>query len=144
MLEIAQSKCTDEITPRFELDDAAAPSFPASSFDVIISRHLLWTLVDPESTFANWHRLLRPGGRLVAIDSISPSPRLPNPPSPYSEELLKALPLRHTGSTTPALELRSVCFIDAKAEPLEELHRLRLELDPEHEPSPLYAFVANR
>jgi hypothetical protein len=38
MLEISQSKCTNEITPRFELGDAAASSFPDSSFDVIISR----------------------------------------------------------------------------------------------------------
>jgi ubiquinone/menaquinone biosynthesis C-methylase UbiE len=145
MLEVARSKLTHADSPRFEIGDATDPDFPSASFDVITNRHLLWTLVNPESTFTKWHRLLRPGGRLVAIDSINPSPRLPNPPSPYSEELLKALPLRHTGSTAPVLEmLRSVCFVDAKAEPLEELHRLRLELDPEHEPPLLYAFIANR
>jgi ubiquinone/menaquinone biosynthesis C-methylase UbiE len=144
MLEVARSKLARADSLHFEIGDATDPGFPSASFDVITNRHLLWTLVDPKNTFTKWHRLLRPGGRLVAIDSISPSLRLRNPPNPYSEELMKALPLRHTGSTVPALEmLRSVGFVDGKAEPLEELHRLRLELDPEHEPPLLFAFVAN-
>lgn len=55
--------------PRFVLGDAVAPPFAAGSFDAVTSRYLLWTLRTPQNAFANWLRLLRPGGVLVAVDS---------------------------------------------------------------------------
>jgi ubiquinone/menaquinone biosynthesis C-methylase UbiE len=144
MLNIARSKAsTGDLS--FEIGDASNPAFRPASFDAITSRHLLWTLLDPPTTFANWYRLLRPGGQVLAIDSIAPSPTIPNPPSPYGEELLRALPLRHPGSTENALTaLKSACFTVVRAEPLEDLHKVRLELDPTHEPPLLYVFVATR
>ncbi|MGI5239547.1 hypothetical protein [Dactylosporangium sp. CA-139066] len=33
-------------------------------------RHLRWTLREPAIAMANWRRLLRPGGRLVAVDGF--------------------------------------------------------------------------
>ena len=50
--------------------DAVDPPLPAGSVDAVVSRHLLWTLTDPARAFASWHRLLRPGGRVVAIDGL--------------------------------------------------------------------------
>jgi SAM-dependent methyltransferase len=50
------------------LDDAVAPDFPPARFDAVTSRHLLWTLREPARAMANWKRLLRSGGRLVAVD----------------------------------------------------------------------------
>lgn len=35
---------------------------------MILSRHLLWTLPDPETALSRWIGLLRPGGRLVLIE----------------------------------------------------------------------------
>jgi hypothetical protein len=37
--------------------------------DVLVTRHLVWTLVDPRATFAEWFSLLNPGGRLLIIES---------------------------------------------------------------------------
>jgi ubiquinone/menaquinone biosynthesis C-methylase UbiE len=144
MLEIAQSKCTGEISPRFEMGDAAAPSFPDGSFDVITSRHLLWTLLDPVRAFCNWHRLLRPGGRVIAIDSLNPSPRQPQLTT-YSEEVIKALPLRHTGKPDPALELfRAAAFADVRAERLKNIEEIQQEIDPESAPPDRHVFIALR
>jgi ubiquinone/menaquinone biosynthesis C-methylase UbiE len=144
MLEIARAKCTDAVAPRFELDDAAAPSFPGDSFDVIISRHLLWTLLDPVRAFCNWHRLLRPRGRVVAIDSLSPSPRQPQLTT-YSEEVLKALPLRHPGKPDPALELfKAAGFTDARAERLKSIEEIQHEIDPQSAPPDRHVFIAVR
>ena len=54
---------------RFEEADAEQLPFPPSSFDLAISRHVLWTLPHPEAAIDAWIRVLRPGGRLVVVDS---------------------------------------------------------------------------
>jgi ubiquinone/menaquinone biosynthesis C-methylase UbiE len=54
---------------RFEEGDAEHLSFPPGSFDLIVSRHLLWTLPHPEAAIDEWIRVLRPGGRMVIVDS---------------------------------------------------------------------------
>ena len=38
------------------------------SYDVLVTRHLVWTLVDPQAAFREWHSLLKPGGRLLIVD----------------------------------------------------------------------------
>jgi SAM-dependent methyltransferase len=43
---------------------------PPASFDVVTSRHFLWTLREPAKAMASWRNLLRPGGRLVAVDGF--------------------------------------------------------------------------
>ncbi len=48
--------------------DAEQLPFEAASFDLVISRHLLWTLPHPEGAIDEWNRVLRPGGRLVVVD----------------------------------------------------------------------------
>jgi ubiquinone/menaquinone biosynthesis C-methylase UbiE len=53
---------------RFLEGDAEAPDLPDASFDLVISRHLLWTLPHPDRALAAWVRLVRPGGRVVVID----------------------------------------------------------------------------
>ena len=56
---------------RFEEADAERLPFAAGSFDLVISRHVLWTLPHPEAAIDEWVRVLRPGGRLVVIDGQS-------------------------------------------------------------------------
>jgi ubiquinone/menaquinone biosynthesis C-methylase UbiE len=53
---------------RFEEGDAEQLRFPDGSFDLVISRHVLWTLPHPETAVDEWIRVLRPGGRLVIVD----------------------------------------------------------------------------
>jgi len=53
---------------RFEEADAERLPFPPGSFDLAISRHVLWTLPHPEAAIDEWIRVLRPGGRLVVVD----------------------------------------------------------------------------
>jgi ubiquinone/menaquinone biosynthesis C-methylase UbiE len=53
---------------RFQEGDAEQAPFAEASFDLVISRHVLWTLPHPEVAIDDWIRVLRPGGRLVVID----------------------------------------------------------------------------
>ncbi|MBM3217128.1 MAG: methyltransferase domain-containing protein [Candidatus Rokubacteria bacterium] len=55
-------------TIRFEEGDAESLRFASQTFDLVISRHLLWTLAHPEAAIDEWIRVLRPGGRLVVVD----------------------------------------------------------------------------
>ena len=49
--------------------DAQNLAYPDGTFDVVISRNLTWTLPDPESAYASWFRVLKPGGVLLNFDA---------------------------------------------------------------------------
>lgn len=53
---------------RFVVGDAEAPDFADASFDLVVSRHLFWTLPYPEQALTAWVRLLRPGGCVAIVD----------------------------------------------------------------------------
>ena len=48
--------------------DVSAPPIQPESVDVILARHILWTLPDPFAALADWRSLLRPGGRLLLVE----------------------------------------------------------------------------
>ncbi|MGP3965800.1 class I SAM-dependent methyltransferase [Nonomuraea sp. 3N208] len=48
--------------------DAARPPVGEQRFDVVLARHLLWTIPEPEAALTRWAALLRPGGRLVLVE----------------------------------------------------------------------------
>jgi ubiquinone/menaquinone biosynthesis C-methylase UbiE len=69
MLAEARRKATERgVSIRFEEGDAEQLPFASASFDLAISRHVLWTLPHPEAAIDEWIRVLRPGGRLVVLD----------------------------------------------------------------------------
>ena len=45
-----------------EVGDAESLDFDDDSFDVVVSRWVLWTLPDPEKAISEWMRVLKPGG----------------------------------------------------------------------------------
>ena len=49
--------------------DAQNLAYPDGTFDVVISRNLTWTLPDPERAYAEWFRVLKPGGVLLNFDA---------------------------------------------------------------------------
>jgi ubiquinone/menaquinone biosynthesis C-methylase UbiE len=69
MIARAERKAAERgLSVRFEQADAEQLPFAAASFDLAISRHVLWTLPHPEAAIDEWIRVLRPGGRLVVVD----------------------------------------------------------------------------
>src|ERR1700738_4317775 len=69
LAEAKKKAAAQSLAIRFEEADAEQLPFPAASFDLVMSRHVLWTLPHPEAAIDEWIRVLRPGGRLVSMDS---------------------------------------------------------------------------
>jgi ubiquinone/menaquinone biosynthesis C-methylase UbiE len=53
----------------FVIGDAENTLLPGETYDVIMTRHLVWTLPDPGAAFADWFRVLKPGGRALIEDA---------------------------------------------------------------------------
>ena len=54
---------------RFMEMNAEALGFANSSFDVVLSRNLTWNLPHPDLAYAEWARVLKPGGLLLNFDA---------------------------------------------------------------------------
>lgn len=54
----------------FQTGDAEELEFEDNTFDVVVSRNLLWTLPSPDKALKEWRRVLKPGGTLVMSDGF--------------------------------------------------------------------------
>lgn len=68
MLEELRRKAREEELD-VEIVECSADDIPTTGFDVIIERHLLWTLPDPSATMRGW-REAAPGAKLVLFESM--------------------------------------------------------------------------
>ena len=48
--------------------DASEPPLEPASYDVVLSRHVLWAMPDPAAALERWVGLLGDGGRLVLVE----------------------------------------------------------------------------
>ncbi|GAA4163916.1 class I SAM-dependent methyltransferase [Shinella granuli] len=70
MIEQARLKAAKHsLDATYVLGDAEETRLPDDAFDVIMTRHLVWTLPDPGTAFADWFRVLKPGGRVLIVDA---------------------------------------------------------------------------
>lgn len=70
MLALAVAKSGSRRGLELVRGDAAAPPLAAATCDVVLCRHVLWALPDPQAVLDRWVRLLRPGGRLVLVEGF--------------------------------------------------------------------------
>jgi ubiquinone/menaquinone biosynthesis C-methylase UbiE len=57
------------VSPIFLQLDCTELPFPDSSFDLVVSRNVTWTLSDPLAVYREWQRVLNPGGVLLIFDA---------------------------------------------------------------------------
>mgnify|MGYP001775500469 CR=1 FL=1 len=85
MLErVSQNAAEAGVSLTVRQGDAQNLPFPNAAFDLIVSRNLMWNLEEPGTAYAEWLRVLRPGGRLVNFDGNHYRYLYS---SPYAEEL---------------------------------------------------------
>jgi ubiquinone/menaquinone biosynthesis C-methylase UbiE len=71
MLAQAQRKADGSGLPvTFRRGDAEAPPQDGAPYDVILERHVIWTLPQPRQALHAWWDLLRPGGLLILIEGM--------------------------------------------------------------------------
>jgi 2-polyprenyl-3-methyl-5-hydroxy-6-metoxy-1,4-benzoquinol methylase len=71
----------------FHIMDASRPQFAERQFDLIICRHLLWALSEPEQVLQRWVKFLKPMGRLILIEGYWATGA-----GLHAEEITKILP----------------------------------------------------
>jgi ubiquinone/menaquinone biosynthesis C-methylase UbiE len=136
MLQEAQREARRRgLTVTFTLGDAVTPACAAASLDAIICRHLIWTLREPVVALGNWRRLLRPGGRVVAIDGFWFNATDPDSADAenaaglfeqhYTKETREALPAMGWAGVEPVADLFAQAgFSEVNVGELAEVHRL--------------------
>lgn len=73
---------TKKVADESELDidlivgDAESLGFDKDYFDVVVSRWVLWTLLDPEKAINEWMRVLKPGGRAYEFGVVRSKKRI--------------------------------------------------------------------
>ena len=71
MISLAQAKAaTYGLQIEFYVMDAAFPQLSHQQFDVIVCRHLLWALPEPQQVLQRWSELLKQKGRLILIEGF--------------------------------------------------------------------------
>jgi len=66
----AMAQAGHEVDAKFMIGDAESPPFENGSFDAIVTRHVLWTLPNPQNAVTGWKRALKEGGTLGVIDGL--------------------------------------------------------------------------
>lgn len=121
MMNEARKKAKNEnLSISFEYGDAENLNEPDNTFDIVINRHIFWTMQYPEKALKEWIRVLKPGGRLVVIDGDWFYRKTTYSISIFLGRLLVLLtefrnPWRHAGSYDTALKEKLPMMRDKNA-----------------------------
>lgn len=92
MIAMAETKARSaHQSIQFQVMDAAFPQLLPQQFDVVICRHLLWALPEPDQVLERWVRLLKPGGCLILIEGFWHTGA-----GLHSQQIMDALPVSLT------------------------------------------------
>ena len=70
MLSFARQNAEqNSVSAEFFQMDCTKTRFEDETFDLILCRNLTWTLIEPETAYREWMRILKTGGRLLIFDA---------------------------------------------------------------------------
>ncbi|MBP1993355.1 class I SAM-dependent methyltransferase [Paenibacillus eucommiae] len=69
MLSMARWKAEQaNLSIEFRFEDAESLHLPDGGFDLVVARHLIWTLPNPAKAMGEWWRMLKPDGRIALVE----------------------------------------------------------------------------
>lgn len=99
MIALAEEKASVAgVSIKFLQMDAAFPEFPPQQFDVLVCRHLLWALPEPQQVLIRWAELLKPGGQMILIEGYWHTDA-----GLHADEIIKMMPETMTSLETHRL-----------------------------------------
>lgn len=118
MLDQASKKSQQEnLSISFVEGETERLPFKTGSFDALVARHVLWTLTEPQQALAEWYRVLKQGGKVMADYSQR------NPGTAghhYPAEIEEKLPLnKNVDPEEIAALFTGAGFIDVQVEVLD-------------------------
>jgi arsenite methyltransferase len=69
MLTMSKKRCADQSWTEFQKADATKLPYPDDSFDAAVSTQVYEYVADVPTALAELHRVVRPGGRVVVVDT---------------------------------------------------------------------------
>jgi SAM-dependent methyltransferase len=127
LAEARRAAAARSVNVGFQVGDAVEPPLPVGSFDVVVNRHLLWTLREPLRAMAHWRELLRPSGVVLCFDGFwFADESTEEEPEPftrhYTTSTRSALPFMRLRSAEPILAtMEEAGFAEATWRSLPEL-----------------------
>lgn len=133
----------------FEIGDAENLSEPDNRYDVVINRHLVWTLPHPKKAIAEWARVLKPGGRLIIIDgdwfhdsfinrvkiilgtcmvSVKEGKNAFKNVGNYDDELISKLPMMHDENARQLVDMAKKSGLDIEVRDAKAVEKAEKEI----------------
>lgn len=146
------------IPAEFLVMDAESPDFPDQTFDLVVSRNLTWNLPHLERAYAEWLRVLKPGGRLINFDADYCRERSPDRPLPanhahksvsaaqaqmYEHLKEQLLPMQQPRPEWDRILLERCGYEDIQID-CGLSQRLYAQVDAFYNPTPMFALSARR
>lgn len=153
MLSVARKKAEQHgyKNVSFAIGDAENTGEESKRYDVVINRHLVWTLPHPEQAIREWKRVLKPGGKLIILEGNWHYNRLPDRinvffgkcllslqeqrnafshQSDYGEDLKEALPMMKSRNAKRLTEMVETAGFSVSVLPLREVDRVEKKAMP--------------
>ncbi len=102
-----------EVTVDFRQAEGEHLPFEDDRFDAIVNARVIWTLLEPQVSFAEWKRVLKPGGRVMSFIRIDPDKKKRD--FNCYGDLDEKLPLKNASGEEMVAEMEKAGYRNCKA-----------------------------
>lgn len=101
------------VTVQFQNAEGEHLPFADDTFDALVNARVIWTLLEPQVSFAEWKRVVKPGGKVMSFIRIMDDPEKPD--FNCYGDLDEKLPLKRASKETMVAEMEKAGYKNCKA-----------------------------